>query len=137
MTEQTNKAVKERKISKSVIITGVIWLITLIVMGVFAIIEKTPDMVVTATTWNWIVMPLALVAFVLCLLWNNTQEAKQMTVKTIATVVVLFFAMFYLMFAVLMVWIAKVDNTPEALESGASQESSLAADAEQWYFEEV
>lgn len=136
MAEQANKAVKERKLSKSVIITGIIWLITLVIMGVFAIIEKTPAMVVTATTWNWIVMPLALVAFVLCLLWNNTQEAKQMTVKTIATVIVLFFAMFYLMFAVLMVWIAKVDNTAPA-EGSARQESSMVAETEQCSFEEV
>lgn len=136
MAEQANKAVKERKLSKSVIITGIIWLITLIIMGVFAIIEKTPAMVVTATTWNWIVMPLALIVFVLCLLWNNTQEAKQMTVKTIATVIVLFFAMFYLMFAVLMVWIAKVDNTAPA-EGSVRQESSMVAEAEQCSFEEV
>lgn len=134
MTEQANKTVKERKLSKSVIITGIIWLVTLIVMGIFAIIEKTPDMVVTATTWNWIVMPLALVAFLICLLWNNTQEAKQMTVKTIATVVVLFFAMFYLMFAVLMVWIAKVDNIAPA-EGSVRQESSMVAG--QYSFEEV
>ncbi len=136
MAGQVNKAVKERKISKSVIITGVIWLVTLIMMGIFAIIEKAPAMVVYATTWNWIVMPLALVAFVLCLLWNNTQETKQVTIKTISTVVVLFIFMFYLMFAVLMVWIAKVDNTAPA-EGSARQESSMVAEAEQCSFEEV
>lgn len=109
---------KEIKISKSVMITGSIWLVTVVIMVVFFLLEKTPDMTIVAAAWNWIVMPLALAAFLLSLLWNRVNDAKQVTVKSVATVVLLFVFMFYLMFAVMMVWIAKVDNLP-------SQEGSV------------
>lgn len=108
MTEQGKE--KERKISRSVMITGSIWLVTVVVMVVFFLLEKTPDMTIASAVCSWIVMPLALVAFLLSLLWNRVNDAKQVTIKSVSTVVLLFVFMFYLMFAVIMVWIAKVDN---------------------------
>ena len=109
---------QKKKINKSVVITGIILNIALVITGIFVIskailgADMTPYMVIAGSAWSLLAMPLALATFIVSLLWNNTQNGKQFTIKTIVTVVIMFFFMLYFMFAVLMVWVVKIDNTP-------------------------
>ena len=109
---------QKKKINKSVVITGIILGIALVITGIFVIskailgADMTPNMVIAGSAWSLLAMPLTLAAFIVSLLWNNTQNGKQFTIKTIVTVVIMFFFMLYFMFAVLMVWVVKIDNTP-------------------------
>lgn len=122
MTEQVMDK-KEKKIGKAVIISGIILGVVTILAGICVICKASgmaiaPNMLVIGTAWCLLAFPLAIVAFIICLMWNTTKTAKAAGIKMFATIAILFVFMMYSMFAMVLVWVVKVDNMP-AEETGA------------------
>lgn len=116
MTEQVMDK-KETKFGKPVIISGIILGVVTIITGTCVICKASgmaiaPNMLVFGTAWCLLAFPLAIIIFLLCLMWNTIKSAKQAQIKLYVTIFVLFLYMMYSMFALLLVWIVKTDNTP-------------------------
>lgn len=116
MSEQVK--VKEKKeISKGLIITGIILGIATVITGICLICKATgvsvsADLLVAGSAWCLLVFPFSLFMFLIALMWNTTKTATAASVKMVLTVVLMFIFALYSMFAIIMVWIVKVDNTP-------------------------
>lgn len=108
---------KDKKFGKAVIISGIILGVVTVLTGICIIckvagVSVSPEMLVAGTAWCLMVFPLAIVAFIICLMWNTTNTAKAAGIKMFVTIVLLFCYMMYSMFAMVMVWVVKVDNMP-------------------------
>lgn len=116
MTEQVMDK-KEKKYGKPVIISGIILGVVTIITGICLICKASgmaiaPNVLVFGAAWCLLAFPLAIIIFLLCLMWNTIKSAKQAQIKLYVTIFVLFLYMMYSMFALLLVWIVKTDNTP-------------------------
>ncbi len=116
MTEQVMDK-KDKKYGKPVIIAGIILGIVTVITGICIICKASgmaiaPNMLVFGAAWCLLAFPLAIIIFLLCLMWNTIKSAKQAQIKLYVTIFALFLYMMYSMFALLLVWIVKTDNTP-------------------------
>ncbi len=111
---------KKQEKGKVVLISGCIWVFTLLVMLAFYIgKEQLPNGVeykvwlqMAGTIWSLLVMPLSFLVFLLSIMWKLVIK-KHIVLGTVLTVTALFVFMMYAIFAVILIWVASLDMGTE------------------------
>ena len=111
---------KQQKKGKVILISGCIWIFTLLVMLAFYMgkeqlskgVEYKVWLEMAGTVWSLIVMPIALLIFLLSIMWKFVIK-NHAVLGTVLTVTALFVFMIYTLFAVILIWVASLDMGTE------------------------